>query len=59
MVVAWKLDPVYCSAIKVGLPQVSLTALSGLHWLLTACESRFLSANGNIVSKRPLLAALY
>ena len=48
MVAAWKLDPVYCSSIKVGLPQVSLAALSDLRSLLTASESRLLSANGNV-----------
>jgi hypothetical protein len=51
MVAAWKLDPVYCGAIKVGLPQVSLAALSDLHGLLTACESRLLSANGNTATQ--------
>jgi len=51
MVAAWKLDPVYCSSIKVGVPQVSLPALSDLHRLLTACESQLLSANGNTVTQ--------
>ncbi len=51
MVAAWKLDPVYCSSIKVGLPQVSLAALSDLRRLLTVSESRLLSANGNIVTQ--------
>src|SRR5208337_4828239 len=51
MVAAWKLDPVYCGAIKVGLPQVSLAALSDLHRLLMACESRLLFANGNTVTQ--------
>jgi hypothetical protein len=51
MVAAWKLDPVYCSAIKIGVPQVSLSALCDLHRLLTACESRLLFANGNTVTQ--------
>jgi hypothetical protein len=51
MVAAWKLDPVYCGAIKVGLPQVSLAALSDLHRLLMTCESRLLFANGNTVTQ--------
>jgi hypothetical protein len=40
---AWKLDPVYCAGLRVGGPQVSLAALSALHELLTACESRLVS----------------
>ena len=28
MLAAWKLDAVYCAALKVGAPQVSLAALS-------------------------------
>ncbi len=51
MVAAWKLDPVYCGAIKIGVPQVSLLALSDLHRLLIACESRLLFANGNTVTQ--------
>ena len=51
MVAAWKLDPIYCGSIKVGLPQVSLAALSDLHRLLMACESRLLSANDNTVTQ--------
>ncbi len=49
--VAWKLDPVSCSAMKVGVPQVNLAALSDLHRLLSLCESRLLSANGNTVTQ--------
>jgi len=51
MVAAWKLDPVYCSAIKIGVPLVSLSALSDLHRLLTACESRLLFVNRNTVTQ--------
>src|ERR1700724_2414634 len=46
---AWKLDAVYCAGLKVGPPQVSLAALCSLHELLIACESRLVSADGNIV----------
>jgi hypothetical protein len=48
---AWKLDPVYCAGLRVGGPQVSLAALSALHELLTACESRLVSEDGNIVTQ--------
>src|SRR6516164_461059 len=47
---AWKLDAVYCAGLKVGAPQVSLTALCSLRELLIACESRLVSADGNIVT---------
>ena len=47
---AWKLDAVYCAGLKVGAPQVSLAALSALNELLIACESRLVSADGNIVT---------
>jgi hypothetical protein len=30
---AWKLDPVYCAGLKVGVPQVSLAALCSLREL--------------------------
>ena len=46
---AWKLDAVYCAGLKVGPPQASLAALLSLHELLIACESRLVSADGNIV----------
>jgi hypothetical protein len=46
---AWKLDAVYCAGLKVGAPRVSLPALRALHELLIACESRLVSAGGNIV----------
>ena len=46
---AWKLDAVYCAGLTAGAPQVSLAALCALHELLTACESRLVSADGNIV----------
>ena len=46
---AWKLDAVYCAGLKVGPPQASLAALRSLHELLIACESRLVSADGNIV----------
>ena len=48
---AWKLDAVYCAGLKVGAPQVSLAALSALNELLIACESRLVSADGNIVTQ--------
>jgi hypothetical protein len=48
---AWKLDAVYCAGLKVGAPQVSLGALYALHELLIACESRLVSADGNIVTQ--------
>jgi hypothetical protein len=48
---AWKLDPVYCAGLKVGGPQVSLAALRSLCELLIACESRLVSADGNIVTQ--------
>jgi hypothetical protein len=48
---AWKLDPVYCAGLKVGAPQVSLAALRSLRELLIACESRLVSADGNIVTQ--------
>ena len=48
---AWKLDAVYCAGLKVGPPQVSLAALCSLHELLIACESRLVSADGNIVTQ--------
>jgi hypothetical protein len=48
---AWKLDAVYCAGLKIGAPQVSLAALCALHELLIACESRLVSADGNIVTQ--------
>ena len=48
---AWKVDPVYCAGLKVGAPQVSLAALCSLRELLFACESRLVSADGNIVTQ--------
>jgi hypothetical protein len=48
---SWKLDAVYCPGVKVGAPQVSLAALYALHELLIACESRLVSADGNIVTQ--------
>jgi hypothetical protein len=48
---AWKLDPVYCAGLKVGPPQVSLPALCSLRELLITCESRLVSADGNIVTQ--------
>jgi len=46
---AWKLDAVYCASLKVGAPQVALAA--SLRELLIACESRLISADGNIVTQ--------
>jgi hypothetical protein len=46
---AWKFDPVYCTGLKVGAPQVSLAAFCSLHELFIACESQLVSADGNIV----------
>ena len=48
---AWKLDAVYCASLKVGAPLVSLAALCSLRELLIACESRLVSADGNIVTQ--------
>jgi len=48
---AWKLDAVYCASLKVGAPRVSLAALCALHEVLIACESRQVSADGNIVTQ--------
>jgi hypothetical protein len=48
---AWKLDAVYCAGLKVGAPRVSLAVLCALHELLIACESRLVSADGNIVTQ--------
>jgi hypothetical protein len=48
---AWKLDAVYCASLKVGAPQVSLAALCSLRELLITCESRLISADGNIVTQ--------
>ncbi len=48
---AWKLDAVYCAGLKVGAPQVSLAALCALRELLIACESRLVSADGNMVTQ--------
>src|SRR6185436_17120827 len=48
---AWKVDPVYCSGLKVGTPQVSLSELCELHELLIACESRLVSSGGNAVTQ--------
>jgi hypothetical protein len=48
---AWKLDAVYCASLKVGAPQVSLAALRSLREVLIACESRLISADGNIVTQ--------
>jgi len=48
---AWKLDAVYCASLKVGAPRVSLMALCALHEVLIACESRHVSADGNIVTQ--------
>jgi hypothetical protein len=45
---AWKLDAICCAGLKVGAPQVSLAAFYALHELLIACESRLVSAEGNI-----------
>ncbi|HEX6611244.1 MAG TPA: hypothetical protein VF051_10745, partial [Hyphomicrobiaceae bacterium] len=36
---------------RVGAPQVSLAALCSLRELLIACESRLVSADGNIVTQ--------
>ena len=55
---AWKLDAVYCAGLKVGAPQVSLAALCALHELLIACESRPVSADGNIVTQEAQLLPL-
>src|SRR5262245_25070441 len=51
IVPAWKLDPVYCTGLKVGLPQVSLGALLALHELLMALESRLSSADSTAVTE--------
>jgi hypothetical protein len=48
---AWKLDAVYCVGLKVGAPQVSLSALCALHELLVACESRLISSDGSTVAQ--------
>src|SRR5262249_8147598 len=48
---AWKLDAVYCAGLKVGAPQISLAALRSLREMLIACESRLVSADGNIVTQ--------
>ena len=48
---AWKLDAIHCAGLKVGAPQVCLAALCTLHELLIACESRLVSADGNIVTQ--------
>jgi hypothetical protein len=48
---SWKLDAVYCAGLTVGAPQVSLAGLYALHELLVACESRLVSADGNIVTQ--------
>jgi hypothetical protein len=48
---AWKLDAIYCAGLKIGTPQVSLAALRTLRELLIACESRLVSADGNIVTQ--------
>src|SRR6202011_2538676 len=37
--------------LKVGAPQISLAALRILRELLIACESRLVSADGNIVTQ--------
>ncbi|KAA5595510.1 hypothetical protein F1193_16550 [Blastochloris sulfoviridis] len=50
-VAAWKLDPVHCATLKIGAPRASVAALSDLHGLLIACESRLPSANGNTVTQ--------
>jgi hypothetical protein len=47
----WKLDAVYCAGLKVGAPQVSLSALCALDELLIACESRLVSSNGSTVTQ--------
>src|SRR5271166_5110695 len=47
---ARKLDVVYCAGLTVGAPRVSLAGLCALHELLLACESRQLSADGNILT---------
>ena len=51
IVPAWKLDPVFCTGLKVGLPQVSLGALLALHELLMALELRLSSADGTAVTE--------
>ena len=48
---AWKLDAIYCAGLKVGAPQVALAALRTLREVLIACESRLVSADGNIVTQ--------
>jgi hypothetical protein len=50
-VAAWKLDPVFCAAIKVGTPRVSIAALGTIHELLVSCESRLVSSDGNTVTQ--------
>ena len=53
VVPAWKLDPVACAGQRVGPPQVSLAALTALHELLVALESRLPSADGTAVTEEP------
>jgi hypothetical protein len=48
---AWKLDGAYCAGFKVGAPRVCLAALRALRELLIACESRLVSADGNMVTQ--------
>ena len=51
MVATWKLDPITCASLKVGVPQVSLAALRDFHELLVACESRLNSRDGSTVKE--------
>src|SRR5262249_16608656 len=44
-------DAVYCVGLKVGAPQVSLSALCVLNELLVACESRLVSSDVNTVTQ--------
>jgi hypothetical protein len=51
IVLAWKLDPVYCAGLRVGAPQVPLPALCALHELLVARESRQISSRSSSVKR--------
>jgi len=51
ILLAWKLDAVYCAGLKVGAPQVSLLALGALHELPVACKSRLVSSYGSTVTQ--------
>ena len=52
LIACWKLDAVRCAGLTLGEQRVCLSALSALHEVLVACESRLaLSRDGVVAGK--------